>query len=428
MTLRILLLLGFLVHACTPISQSSSNYDSNVKVLQNIDMAYESQIRTVSIHPIVNAPQATLLPAVTKLGDWSLVLEFDDLQPHRNNYFLRLIHCNFDWSKSVLQDLDFMVSFNEFPVNNYEFSVDTHIPYIHYWVNLPPVKLPGNYIAVVFREGDKNDIILTRRFMVFDARVSFEDERNLIGAGTLARLNQQINFTINYKNLDIVNPLENLKVNIRQNQRWDNVAVDIKPSFVREIEKQSEYRFFDDAKMFKGGSEFRFFDLRSLNQPGRNVQGVSKTNKPYEVFLGRDKVRSNEAYSQYQDANGGFVIHNLDYNDPNFTNYANVNFILESKPLPGEVYVTGAFTNWNLAEENKMTYDSTRRLYQSRILMKQGYYDYQYYLKSKTLPPYHIEGSHFETENMYEIFVYYRPFQPQADLLIGYVRLERNQR
>jgi hypothetical protein len=428
MRLILLFSLGFLLYCCTPISQSSANYDSIAKVLQNVDRSYEDQIRTVSIHPAFNDPTATLLPAITKLGDWNLLLEFDDLQSQRNNYYLRVIHCNFDWSKSTLQDLDFMVSFNELPVNNYEFSVDTHIPYIHYWVNLPAVKLPGNYVAVVYREGDKNDIILSRRFMVFDPRISFENERNLIGAGSIASRNQQINFTVNYKNLEVINPLENIKVNIRQNQRWDNIAADVRPSFVREIEKQLEFRFFDDAKMFKGGSEFRFFDLRSLTQPGRNVQGVVTTSKPFEVFLGRDKIRYNEPYSQYVDANGGFLIANLDYNDPNFTNYANVNFILESKPLPGDVYVTGAFTNWNQTEENKMLYDSARRLYQGRLLMKQGYYDYQYILKSKSLPAYYIEGSHFETENSYEIFVYYRPFQPQADLLIGYVRVDKNQR
>jgi hypothetical protein len=428
MRLFLLLLPALFIYGCTPVSQSSANYDSNTKVLHNVDMTYEDQIRTVAIHPGFNDPTSTLLPAITKFGDWNLILEFDDLQPERNNYYLRLMHCNYDWTKSTLQDLDFMTSFNEFPVNNYEFSVDTHIPYVHYWVNLPAVKLPGNYLAVVFREGDKNDIILTRRFMVFDSRIAFANERNLIGAGNVASLNQQINFTISYNNLDVINPLENIKVNIRQNQRWDNIAVDIQPSFVREIEKQSEYRFFDDAKMFKGGSEFRFFDLRSLNQPGRNVNGVVKTGKPFEVYLGRDKSRQNEAYSQYLDANGAFFIANLDYNDPNFTNYANVNFILESKRLPGEVYVMGAFTNWNFTEENKMQYDSVRRLYQARILMKQGHYDYQYVLRSETLPPYYLEGSHFETENFYEIFVYYRAFQPRADLLLGYIRLEKNPR
>jgi hypothetical protein len=321
-----------------------------------------------------------------------------------------------------------MTEFNEFPLNDYEFSIDTHIPYIHYRINLPPVKLPGNYLAVVYRGNDKNDIILTKRFMVYDNRISFENERNLIGAGNVAALNQQINFTINYKNLDIINPLQNLNVSVRQNQRWDNMALDIKPSFVREIEKQSEYRFFDESKMFKGGNEFRFFDLRSLNYPGRNVASVSKTVKPYEVYLGLDKSRADEAYAQYLDYNGNFIIANLDYRDDAFTNYANVHFTLASKQLPGEVYVTGAFNYWNLNAENRMRYDSLHGEYQTVILMKQGWYDYQYYVKSETLPPYFLEGTHFETENAYEILVYYRPFQPRADLLIGYIRLEKNKR
>jgi hypothetical protein len=42
--------------------------------------------------------------------------------------------------------------------------------------------------------------------------------------------------------------------------------------------------------------------------------------------------------------------------------------------------------------------------------------------------PYFFEGSHFQTENEYEILVYYRPFKPSADLLIGYVRLMKNPR
>jgi hypothetical protein len=187
-----------------------------------------------------------------------------------------------------------MTSFNEFSITNFEFSVDTHIPYVRYWFNLPPVKIPGNYLVVVYRGSDKDDIILSKRFMVYDTRINFESERNLIGSGTVASLNQQINFKLNYSNLDIINPLQSVNVAIRQNQRWDNLATDIKPSFVREIEKQLEYRFFDEAKMFKGGNEFRWFDLRSLNYPGRNVAQVMKNVKPYDVYIGRDKSRGDE--------------------------------------------------------------------------------------------------------------------------------------
>ncbi|HEY0744864.1 MAG TPA: DUF5103 domain-containing protein [Chryseosolibacter sp.] len=425
------LILGFIAFsylgACTPIGQTSTS-DVGGKTLQLSDQAYEHQIKTVKLHPAFNEPQANLLPAVTKLGQPNLLLQFDDLRSERDLYYARIIHCNYDWTRSMLQDLEFLAEFNEFPVNNFEFSVDTHIPYVHYWLNIPQVKLPGNYVVVVYRGSDKDDVILSRRFMVYDTRIAFANERNLIGAGNVARLNQQINFTINYGSIDLINPLETVNVTIRQNQRWDNIATKIKPSFVREIEKQLEYRFFDDSKMFKGGNEFRFFDLRSLNSPGRNVDFVKNSVKPFQATLVKDKTRQHEAYAQYQDLNGGFINDNYDYRDASYSNYADVTFRLSSPKLNGEVYVTGAFNYWNLGPENRMTYDSTQKLYTSTFLMKQGWYDYQYYVQSKGLAPYVLEGSHFETENQYEIFVYYRALRPSADLLIGYVRLDKNER
>lgn len=423
-----ILIFILLLWGCTPLTQSSSNSGSNSKLLQNIDIAYEPQIKTILIRPDFDDPATFLQPAVTALGQWNLRLEFDDLRAERDSYYLRIMHCNHDWSKSDLQDLDFMLEFNEFPINYFEFSVDTHVPYVRYWINLPAVKLPGNYLAIVYRGGDKSDIILSKRFMVYDNRVGFENQRNLLGAGSIAALNQQINFTISYRNLEVINPLENINVTIMQNHRWDNMAIDISPSFVRETEKQIEYRFFDESKMFKGGNEFRFFDLRSLNSPGRNVRSVNKTVKPFDVFIEKDKSRSGEAYSQLPDYNGNFIIDNLDYRDYSFANYAYINFTLGSKPLPGKVYVTGGFTNWNLNRENQMRYDSSRQEYRSRFLLKQGWYDYQYLVVSDKMPPYALEGSHFETENFYEILVYYRPFQPRADLLIGYLKLEKNSR
>lgn len=420
----LILTITLLGGSCTPIAQSSLNSQSNPKSLKLIDIAYESEIRTIQLHP-QNAP---IEPAVTSMGRWDLLLEFDDLRTDQDTYYAKVIHCNYDWTKSDLQDLDFMTLYNEFPITNNEFSIDTHIPYIHYWFNLPPVKLPGNYVLLVYRGSNRDDIILTKRFMVYDNQVSFAGEKNLIGSGTIADVNQQLNFTVNYKNLNILNPLIDVHVNISQNHRWDNVIKDAKPSFVREIEKELEYRFFEESKMFSGGSEFRFFDLRSLNYPGRNVASVTKTTKPFEAYIEKDKSRRDEAYSQYDDLNGAFNIDNLDYRDLAFTNYVNVNFTLASPPVNGDVYVTGAFNNWNLNQENKMRYDSLQKSYTSKILLKQGWYDYQYVVNSKELPYYYFEGSHFETENYYEIFVYHRPYQPRADLLIGYLRLEKNPR
>ena len=423
-TFKYLMGITLLMQSCTPIVQSSGNSGSNPKVLSLSDKAYESGIRTILLYP----KGAPLLPAVTQLGQWNLMLEFDELKNQYETYYARIEYCNYDWTPSSLQHLDYMTAYNEFPINNYEYSVDTHISYVHYWLQLPAVKLSGNYVVVVYRGSDKEDIILSRRFMVFDPKITFNDRENLIGPGTLASINQQLNFTIKYSGMNILNPQLDVHTSIRQNQRWDNYAVDVRPSFVREMDKELDYRFFDEAYMFKGGNEFRFFDLRSLNYPGRNVANINKTVKPFEAFIQTDKSRRGQTYAQYNDLDGGFRLDNYDYKNIVYSNYVTVNFALDSPPIKGDVYVNGAFNYWALGSENKMRYDTARSKYVAKVLLKQGWYDYQYYVKSSTLPPTYFDGSHFETENYYEIFVYYRPFQPQADLLVGYLQLARNAR
>ncbi len=95
---------------------------------------------------------------------------------------------------------------------------------MHYWFDLPRVKLPGNYVLMVYREGNQEDLVLTKRFMIFDNRVTLSSGNSQLVSGRVAEINQQLNFVVNYKNLEVVNPSENITVVIRQNQRWDNVV------------------------------------------------------------------------------------------------------------------------------------------------------------------------------------------------------------
>lgn len=426
---RLTLILIFSITLCPLISQSSLIPVSHpTKDLQLVDRTYEPNVKTVQLYPSFGARENELLPSVAAVGQSNLLLEFDVLNSDVERYYVRIIHCNHDWTKSDLADLDFMPVYNEFPITEYEFSNATQIPYIHYWFQVPPVKLAGNYVLVVYRDSSKDDLILTRRFMTYENQVTFTRDGNLIGAGQVANMNQQINFTINYKNIDILNPMMDVAVVIRQNYRWDNLITNIKPTFARENIKELEYRFFDVDKLFKGGNEFRFFDLRSIDYPGRNVESVNKTSEPMQAFIFKDKSHGGEAYSQYNDINGNFQIENLDYRDLSAANYLEVHFALASPKIDGDVYLQGAFTMWNYNDENKMTYNASAKEYQGTALLKQGWYDYQYVVQSKSLPPLYFEGSHFQTENVYEIFVYHRPFQPRADLLIGYALLRINER
>jgi hypothetical protein len=151
--------------------------------------------------------------------------------------------------------------------------------------------------------------------------------------------------------------------------------------------------------------------------------------RPGQPTSKRTRAVRMKLYSQYPDYNGSYLIDNYDYRRTNASNYLNVAFTLAApEPVDGDVHVMGAFTQWATDNANRMTYDSARREYTASFLLKQGWYDYQYAVKSRSQPYFFFEGSHFQTENMYEVFVYYRAFQPQADLLVGYIRFEENPR
>ena len=87
-------------------------------------------------------------------------------------------------------------------------------------------------------------------------------------------------------------------------------------------------------------------------------------------------------------------------------------------------------TNWGKSEQSEMVWNDEFKVYQSTMLLKQGWYDYQYAYKNSdgefdTLP---FEGSHFETENEYEVLVYFRNLGSRYDQLVGYVYLQPNRR
>jgi Domain of unknown function (DUF5103) len=400
------------------------------KTLVFSDKVYEPQIKTVILHPDQNGDQDNLLPAVAAVGQMNLLLEFDDLQSSRNNYYARVIHCNYDWTKSFLMDLDYLHDYNEFPLNDYALSNNTQLPYLHYRFAIPQVKIPGNYLLMIYRDGDKSDLILSRRFMVFTNTTSLIQDNQLSGGGTLRQTNQQLNFTIDYSQMDIMNPVESIHVIIRQNQRWDNAKVDVKPSFVRDTDRQLEFHFFDQDKSFNAGNEFRWVDFRSLSFPGQNTGSINKTVKPFQLYVQQDLPRTDQSYAQYNDYDGNYLIDNKDYGEPNTSgNYVEVTFSLNPlKPFNDPIYVIGAFNNWDRTDENRMKYFPNKAAYETTILLKQGLYNYQYWLDSPSLPANYFEGNHFETENFYEILVYNHAFQPNADLLIGYFVIQVNPR
>ncbi|UII30404.1 DUF5103 domain-containing protein [Fulvivirga ulvae] len=406
-----------------PYNRTTSVYQNKKLVYK--DATYEPEIRTVQLYPYTGSSNAVLSPAVASLNNNNLLLEFDDLVQAPENYRVKIIHCNSNWTPSRLRSLDYLYDYNEFNIDNYQLSVDTKLSYVHYQFKIPNIKIPGNYLLVAYRGTDESDIILSKRFMLFSSLVSINLMSDLTGLSSNNRLNQQLDFTINYNDYPLQNPMENVSIVIRQNQRWDNAIATLKPNFIRENINELEYRFFNYENNFNAGNEFRFFDMRSLRYPGQNVQRANLNTRPTMVDLMMDKPRIYQPYTQYDDLNGEYFIANSDTgNGALQSDYVTVRFHLKADKINGDIYVIGEMNNWDL--QNKMAYDEVSGTYNSEMILKQGYYDYQYYIKGDTLRSNYFEGDHFQTENEYEIFVYYKPPTSRSELLIGYGYYEMN--
>lgn len=397
------------------------------------DKVYKEHIQSVRLFPDGATFDASIdAPVVPLRAGKPLVLLFDDLAYDPELYTAKLIHCDADWQKSQLKDNDFSPTFNEFNIQDYEYSVNTRIPYIHYQFELPRVTKSGNYIVKVYRQRDESDVILTKRFMVYEE--IFKVGAAIVPPSQTAerRTSQQINVVVNYSAGEVTNPDGQIKVLMRQNQRWDNAKYLDKPTFMNESSKILRYESFDGENTYDAGNEFRFVDLRFIRANGVNIANMRV--EPDVIFADGNinKPRPETAYSQYLDLNGQYIIETKDRPGGNpevESEYMLMTFRLAIEETTNPVYLLGALTNWGKAPEAKMGWDPKMGVYTTSLLVKQGWYDYQYaYSVNGEFEPEAFEGSYFETENEYEVLVYFRNLGSRYDQLVGYIYLHPNRR
>ncbi len=410
-------ILHILVMLCLPLQIYSQHKD-----LIYEDKVYNPDIKTVQLYADNGHPAAKLEPAVINLRKpLPLILEFDELYNDARYFQARIVHCNWDWTPSALRSIEYLDEYNEFEITNYEYSVNSKVPYTHYIFRLPQVNQPGNYVLVIFDRDDPDQLILSKRYIVYDQLVKISPLVEPSSSVGLRRSHQQINFTVNYNGVEVYNPSTDIKVIIRKNQSWVTAIYDLKPTSVKEFQKIIEYRHFNMENNFYGGNEYRFFDLSSVDAPGRNVDRIRSDDDRIDAFLFQDKRRDVEFYGDWQDYNGGYIISSIEGNDPVIeAEYVNVHFfLLSEQPLNSEVYVYGMLSQYNLLPSFKMQYESEFGGYRADLLLKQGWYDYIYYTPAN---PYALEGSYYETRNEFEILLYYRPQGKISEYLIGYTK------
>lgn len=404
--------------------------------LQYEDRTYEANIKTVLMYPLPNRTDdiaRTLYSPVININNENrpLIAEFDDLTARFRNFRFKIKHCNADWTPSNLNDIEFTYQYNDNTIDRYEASFNTKIPYYHYWIEIPKLKLGGNYLLIVYEDKRPAKLILTKRFMVYDPKVSILPNVRVSTGITEQRTHQQVDFDINYGRYELISPQEDLKIVVRQNYRWNKSLTNLKPTNVRAFDSQLEFRPFDLSNNFLAGNDFRWFDTRIGRGSGVSVAEVRQLADQSVAYLRIDEARINGLSLQASDFNGQCIVENREAgNSAIEADYLNVVFGLKTPEIPNaKIYVNGGFNQWQLDDANLMTYNVERQMYEASIFIKQGIVNYNYLIATNNkLDESSLEGNYALTTNDYELFVYHRPPAARADILVGYRLIEFGRR
>jgi hypothetical protein len=387
------------------------------------DFIYKNNIRTV----LFNKKGFELAPPHLRMGSGeTLELRFDDLDSDYKNYHYTIVHCNADWTMSSLDVTEYLDGFYEDLISDYSRSFNTRTQYTHYYLEFPNhnmrPRISGNYLLKVFTDGNRDDVVLTRRFMIFEPLVHVEASVNMANMIMYRDTKQQVGFTIDATAYRIPNPHQEMKVVITQNGRWDNAITGLPPRGIQGTRYVYDYEI---ETLFEGGNEFRRFDTRSLRYITESVADIQSSSRHWDVFLLPDQLRTFRRYASDNDINGRFTIRTVDgRNDMRESDYAWVHFSLpvETPMANGSIYVMGELTNWVFHQDNVMNYNYRERKYELSLLLKQGYYNYKYAFVEdgkKVADMAIAEGNHSITENDYSIFVYHRQPGTLYDRLVG---------
>lgn len=420
---------------CVSLSCLLFSFTCVARVYRNAILTED--IKTLQIN---KEGQWNAYPLINLHSDERVHISFDQLSHDYKQYAYRLIHCNADWTNSGLNELEYMEGFSLQDINDYELSEGTLNDYTHYKLELPherlKLKLSGNYALLLVERDSPEEVLATACFSVLEARIGISSQISTstdLGHNTSY---QQLSFALKTSPNQIERPESDLKILVRQNRRIDNEVFGLRP--LMSASNEILYEHLTEL-IFEGGNEYRRFEINTYKLAGLGVDKIRFKNSAYQAQLLESSLRT-QGYTYDKDQNGRFYIRNMDADDDQHTraDYFWVQFSLKV-PLAlrqSNIYLLGDFTYTSLDEAYRMKYNPETACLENEVLLKQGSYNYLYLSFDKAAYPagglkrsnsdprvgsaFPIEGSYWETENEYQIFVYYRPVGAQYDAMIAY--------
>jgi hypothetical protein len=351
---------------------------------------------------------------------------FDDLFGNEANYYYTLTHCNYDWTpSSQLTVNDYIQGFDNQRIQTYENSFNTLQIYSHYTLPFPNkftrILLTGNYMLNILNED--REVVFSRRFIMYEDQVSVPLQVKRARDMETIQQKHNMDFAIKTTAFNFQSPLQNVKVALFQNGRFDNAIYNVKPQYT--IGNDLIYKYNKETQ-FWAGNEYLYFDNKDVRNAVNNILRITAKDI-YETILYTNEARANKPYTYFPDVNGNFLVKNINLSVTNpdlESDYTWVFFKLSAPAYFGknDIYVGGMFNNYAKNEEYKLDYDEKTATYSKAIMMKQGFNNFMYIIADKAGKvdgENAVDGNFYQTENTYDIFVYYRQNNERYDRVIG---------
>jgi len=399
-------------------------FNANSQILNEY---FAENIKTVLIQ---NTENELLDPIINLNSNEQLLLSFDEIGTNLANYKYSFVHCNSKWEKSDLIESDYIDGFYENYIEEYFFSFNTNIDYTNYQCIFPNENInflkSGFYFLIVKNE-DTGKEIIKKKFVIYEDIVEVKARCKRATYAKDIESKQEIDFEVFYSNLEIFNPSIELNILIQKNDEWLSTKKAITPT---QINSQSIKFDYDEELNFNGGNEFREFNTSNLNFFSKNIDTIYFKNNQYLVELITDKKNSNRPYFEQFDLNGKFIIKkDNSFSPKNESEYVNVKFSLKktNQNINERIFIFGQLTNWLIDPNFLLKYNEKSKNFEVELLLKQGYYNYQYVTMKNNVPSTNeVEGNFYETNNEYTIYVFHKNPWSRHERLVGVEKITSN--
>lgn len=356
---------------------------------------------------------------VMELGSRDVLhIGFDELSHDSHRYICHLTRCEADWSETTdVFESDWLQGFNDFPLDDYQNSLNTTVNYTHYEFTIPNsqcmIRMSGNYRLSIFDEDNGHEKILDAEFYVVEPVVNIGLNLTTNTDIDVNKSHQQVSINLEYKDLNVIRPDDEIYTVVMQNWNEQTARLNPAPQYTYHQGLRWEHQ---RELIFDAGNEYHKFEVLDVSHPTMGIDRIGWDGKRYQAFPFTTTVRRN--YLTDESANGAFYIRNSNRSEIAYTcDYVWVNYTLEA-PYSGEIFLQGQWTNNADATAYQMQYDANSQCYIAQVMQKQGYYSYQYVDKDGRTAP--TEGNFFQTRNKYQVLVYYKGLGDRTWRLVGY--------